>query len=68
MPVHVGEVESDLTVVDGEMPFNERQLEKLVEMVCKHLEKKSARSNKPRLRQRSPAARRRRRALASEKS
>ncbi len=40
MPVHVGEVESDLTVVDGEMPFNERQLEKLVEMVCKHLEKK----------------------------
>ncbi len=40
MPVHVGEIESDVTVIDGEMPFSEGQLEKLVEMVCKRLEKK----------------------------
>jgi len=40
MPVHVGEIESDVTVVDGDMPFSEGQLEKLVEMVCKRLEKK----------------------------
>lgn len=33
-------MESEVTVMDGEMPFNERQLERLVEMVCKRLEKK----------------------------
>jgi len=38
--VQVGEMESEVTVMDGEMPFNERQLERLVEMVCKRLEKK----------------------------
>lgn len=40
MSVHVGEIESDVTVIDGEMPFSEGQLDKLVEMVCKRLEKK----------------------------
>jgi hypothetical protein len=38
--VQVGEMESEVTVMDGEMPFNERQLDRLVEMVCKRLEKK----------------------------
>jgi hypothetical protein len=33
-------MESEVTVMDGEMPFNERQLDRLVEMVCKRLEKK----------------------------
>ena len=40
MPVQIGEMESDVTVMDGEMPFNERQMERLVEMVCKRLEQK----------------------------
>lgn len=40
MPVHVGEVESDVTVMDGDMPFSDRQMERLVEMVCKRLEQK----------------------------
>jgi hypothetical protein len=40
MPVHIGEVESDVTVMDGDMPFSERQMERLVEMVCKRLDQK----------------------------
>lgn len=40
MPLQIGEMESEVTVTDGEMPFNERQLERLVEMVCKRLEQK----------------------------
>lgn len=40
MPVQIGELESDMTVMDGDMPFSERQLERLVEMVCKRLEQK----------------------------
>ncbi len=39
MPVEVGEMHSEVTVVDGELPLTERQLEKLVALVCKHLEK-----------------------------
>jgi hypothetical protein len=33
-------MDSNVTVVDGELPFNERQMERLVEMVCKRLEQK----------------------------
>ena len=40
MPVQIGEMDSDVTVTDGDMPFNERQMERLVEMVCKRLEQK----------------------------
>ena len=40
MGVQIGELESDVTVMDGEMPFSERQLDRLVEMVCKRLEQK----------------------------
>lgn len=40
MSVQIGEMDSDVTVSDGEMPFNERQMERLVEMVCKRLEQK----------------------------
>jgi hypothetical protein len=40
MGVQIGELESDVTVMDGDMPFSERQLERLVEMVCKRLEQK----------------------------
>ena len=40
MPVQIGEMDSDVTITDGEMPFNERQMERLVEMVCKRLEQK----------------------------
>ena len=40
MPVHVGNMESDVTVMDSDMPFGEQQMERLVEMVCKRLEQK----------------------------
>jgi hypothetical protein len=33
-------MDSDVTVTDGELPFNERQMDRLVEMVCKRLEQK----------------------------
>ena len=40
MPVQIDRLESDVTVMDGDMPFSERQMERLVEMVCKRLEQK----------------------------
>lgn len=41
MPVQIGDMDSEVTVMDGDLPLNERQIEKLVQMVCKHLEKKT---------------------------
>lgn len=40
MRVQIGELESDVTVMDGDLPFSERQMERLVELVCKRLEQK----------------------------
>jgi choline kinase len=40
VPLQIGELESDVTVMDGDMPFSEQQMERLVEMVCKRLEQK----------------------------
>ena len=39
MSVHIEDMHSDVTVMDGDLPLNERQIEKLVQMVCKRLEK-----------------------------
>ena len=39
MPVQIGDMDSEVTVIDGELPLNERQVEKLVQMVIKHLQK-----------------------------
>jgi hypothetical protein len=37
MPVHVGRLDSEVTVIDGELPLTEAQVEKLVQIVLKHL-------------------------------
>jgi hypothetical protein len=38
MPVHVARMDSELTVIDGELPLTEAQVEKLVQIVLKKLE------------------------------
>ncbi len=38
MPVHVEEMSSEVTVVSGDLPLSEAQLEKLVKLVLRRLE------------------------------
>jgi hypothetical protein len=38
MSINVGEMNTDMTVVDGELPLNERQVEKLVQVILKRLD------------------------------
>lgn len=38
MPVHIGEIESDVTVLEDELPLNEKQLERIVDRVLRRLE------------------------------
>lgn len=38
MPVHVAKMDSEVTVIDGELPLTEAQVEKLVQIVLKKLE------------------------------
>jgi hypothetical protein len=38
MPVHVEEVSSEVTVVDGSLPLSEAQVEHLVTLVARRLE------------------------------
>ena len=37
MPVHVGEMTSEVTVLDGDLPLTEVQLEKLVKLVIQRI-------------------------------
>jgi hypothetical protein len=37
MPVHIEELTSDVTVVEGEMPLSPAQIEKLVKLVCSRI-------------------------------
>lgn len=39
MPVYVNEMTTDVTVVDGELPLNEAQLETLVKLVLERFER-----------------------------
>jgi hypothetical protein len=39
MPVHIERITTDLTVVDGELPLSQRQLDKLVVLVAARLER-----------------------------
>jgi hypothetical protein len=39
MPVHIERITTDLTVVDGELPLSQRQLDKLVALVAARLER-----------------------------
>jgi len=38
MPVHVGRMDSEMTVIDGELPLTEAQIEMLVQIVIRKLE------------------------------
>ncbi|MGF1580051.1 MAG: hypothetical protein ACFCD0_11880 [Gemmataceae bacterium] len=38
MPIHVGQMQSDVTVLDANMPLSEAQIEKLVTLVLQRLE------------------------------
>jgi hypothetical protein len=40
MPFHVEEVNSDITVIEGELPLSPAQVEKLVQLVMKRMEEK----------------------------
>ncbi len=39
MTVQIGEMDSEVTVIDGELPLNETQIAKLVQLVIKQLQK-----------------------------
>jgi hypothetical protein len=38
VPIYVDEMNSDVTVMDGDLPLNEAQIERLVRLVLKRLE------------------------------
>lgn len=40
MPIHIEEMTSDVTVVDGDLPLTDQQLEKLVQLVIARIEEK----------------------------
>jgi hypothetical protein len=46
MPVHVEDVSNEVTVVDGELPLTEAQVERLVAVVLKRLEGKQREARK----------------------
>jgi hypothetical protein len=46
MPVHVAKMDSEVTVIDGELPLTEAQVEKLVQIVLKKLEAAQRESQK----------------------
>lgn len=48
MSVQVGEMHSEVTVLDGELPLNERQLEKLVQIICQRLQAEKRESERVR--------------------
>jgi hypothetical protein len=48
MPVHIEEMTSDVTIVEGEMPLTPAQIEKLVKLVMKRISDKQKESEKSR--------------------
>ncbi len=40
MPVHIDEMTTEVTAVDGDLPLGDAQIEKLVERVLRRLEEK----------------------------
>jgi hypothetical protein len=40
MPVHIEEMTSDVTILDGDLPLSQEQIEKLVKIELKQLEAK----------------------------
>lgn len=52
MPVHVEEMKSDVTVLDGNLPLTENQKEELIALVLQRLEEKQRREKGTMLRNR----------------
>ena len=48
MPIEIQRLESDITVLDGELPLSEEQIQMLVERVCAHLEAKQRQEQRER--------------------
>jgi hypothetical protein len=48
MPVHIEEMTSDVTIVEGEMPLTGAQIEKLVKLVIKRMAEKQQEAEKSR--------------------
>jgi hypothetical protein len=48
VPIHIEEMTSEVTVVDGELPLSEAQVERLVLVVLKRLEGKRREAEKRR--------------------
>ena len=48
MPVHIGEMTSDVTIVEGELPMTSVQIEKLVRLVIKRIADKEKEEQKSR--------------------
>lgn len=46
MPVHVEEMTNEVTVMDGELPLTDRQVDRLVNIVLKRLEGKKREAEK----------------------
>lgn len=44
MPVHVGEMTSELGILDGDLPLSEGQIEKLVDIVVDRLDRRQRES------------------------
>lgn len=45
MAVEIENINSEVAVIDGDLPLSDRQLEKLVQLVVAHLEKKQGEAN-----------------------
>ena len=48
MPLHIEDITNEVTVVDGELPLSEAQVERLVAVVLKRLEGKEREASKRR--------------------
>ena len=48
MPVHIDEMTSDVTIVEGELPLTTAQIEKLVKLVMRRIGEKSMESQRTR--------------------
>ncbi len=46
MPIHVGEMNSEVTVFDGDLPLSQPQIEKLVKIVLQRLEQQQRESRR----------------------
>lgn len=48
MPIHVEEMSTEVTAMDGELPLTERQIERLVQIILKRLDSKQREAQKTR--------------------